>query len=232
MLTHVDLFSGIGGFALGFQRTGGIKTVAGCDSDEFCKRLWKKNFATPFFDDIHELTKEQLEANGVTRVDIVSGGFPCQPFSTASAGKRYGEAHDSYLWPEMLRVVEETRPAWVVGENVIGIGSMALEQVVSDLEAIGFRVAPPLVIPACAVGHDHRRDRYWILAHANRRSESSSAVYGEAPKLSGRSSNPERMGAKDGLPGGLDRLRLRALGNAIVPQIATIIGNAILEAEA
>lgn len=95
-------------------------------------------------------------------VDVVSGGFPCQPFSVA--GKRRGKEDDRFLWPEMLRIIKELRPAWVVGENVAGIISMAIDQVLSDLESIGY-TCQAFVIPACAVDAPHRRDRCAIVAY-------------------------------------------------------------------
>lgn len=102
-------------------------------------------------------------------VDIISGGFPCQPYSTA--GKRLGKEDERHLWPEMLRVIQEARPRWVVGENVGGLISwssgMVFEEVCADLEAIGYEVQP-FVLPACAVDAPHRRDRVWFVAHATR----------------------------------------------------------------
>lgn len=196
----LDLFSGLGGFSLGLERAG-METVAFCEIDPFCRKVLRKHWPeVPIYDDVHEVCREQLENAGITPIDVVCGGFPCQPFSTASAGKRYGESHDSYLWPEMLRIIDELRPRCVIGENVVGIGSMALDTVVSGLEGINYSVAPPLVIPACAVGFNHRRDRYWFLAHADGSCEPSRTFNAEAPILSDRRGNASGMGGQDGIP--------------------------------
>ena len=192
--------------------------------------LWSSVFGYTGQEIIRGFTLNEMI--GYYVVSMIAGCAPCQPFSTASAGKRYGEAHDSYLWPEMLRIVSEFKPTWVIGENVIGIDGMALERVVSDLEASGYEVAPPFEIPACAVGHDHRRARIWFLAHSNGSSESGRTVNAKASELSRGDSHAARMGAQDGLPRKMDRHRLKALGNAVVPQIPEYIGRAIMECEA
>lgn len=221
-LKLLDLFSGIGGFSLGLERSGAFETVAFCEIDPFCRKVLAKHWPkVPCWHDIKTLPF-------IGRIDAVCGGFPCQPFSTASAGKRYGESHDSYLWPEMLRVIEREQPTWVIGENVAGIDGMALEQVVSDLEAIGFSVAPPIEIPACAIGHDHWRPRIWFLAHADRNSQSVGPV--NAKVAGGAWSGFDAGNSREthGISGRLDRHRRRAIGNAVVPQIPEMIGRAIL----
>lgn len=129
----------------------------------------------------------------------------------------------------MLRVIQETKPRWVIGENVTGIESMALEQVVSDLEACGYEVAPPLEIPACAVGLDHKRNRIWFLAHSNQNRKSGCAIDAEAPILQGGDCDGAGMGEAYGVSSELDELR--AYGNAICPDIAEIIGHAIMQVE-
>jgi DNA (cytosine-5)-methyltransferase 1 len=220
----LDLFSGIGGFSLGLERAG-MRTVAFCEIDPFCRRVLAKHWPNvPCHDDI----KTFRTARGFA--DVVCGGFPCQPFSTASAGKRGGVGDDRYLWPEMLRVISECKPAWVIGENVAGIETMALREVVSDLEGAGYEVAPPFEIPACAVGHDHRRARFWFLAYADVRSEHGRAFDAEAQVLPRADYDAERVGTTDGIPDRMDRLRMKALGNAVVPQIPEIIGRAIMSA--
>ena len=222
----LDLFSGIGGFSLGLERTGGFRTVAFCEIDPFCRRVLAKHWPeVPCYDDVRTIPLGAFRG-----VEVVCGGFPCQPFSRATAGKRRGVEDDRYLWPEMLRIVAEVRPAWVCAENVAGIDGLALVSLVSDLEALGYEVAPPLCIPACAVGQDHRRDRYWFLAHANRDGEPICTVNAEMAELPRGGGDTGGMGAPDGLPSRMDRLR--ALGNAVVPQIPELIGHAILAAEA
>lgn len=118
----------------------------------------------PVFEDIRKLNKEALENVGIKSVDVICGGFPCQPFSVA--GKQAGKEDDRHLWPEMFRLIKETRPRWVIGENVAGFINMALDDVLSDLESEGYETQS-FVIPACAVGGIHRRDRVWIVANSN-----------------------------------------------------------------
>lgn len=159
----LDLFSGIGGFSLGLERSG-MKTVAFCELDDFCEKVLNKNFPNiPVFKDIRKITKEEL--NELGRTDIICGGFPCQPFS--NAGKKKGRQDDRDLWPEMFRVIKETKPTWVIGENVTGLIGMEFTRTKIDLESIGYSVQP-FIIPACAVGAQHRRDRVWIIAHLDR----------------------------------------------------------------
>jgi DNA (cytosine-5)-methyltransferase 1 len=155
----LDLFSGIGGFSLGLERAG-METVAFCEIDPYCRRVLAKHWPyVPIYDDVRT-----LDATGLGRIDVVCGGYPCQPFS--QAGKRLGEQDDRHLWPAMREVIKTVRPAWVIGENVAGHVSMGLDQVLSDLESEGYTTRP-FVIPACAVDAPHRRDRVWIVASRN-----------------------------------------------------------------
>ena len=162
-MTHGSLFSGIGGFDLAAEWMGWTN-VLNCEINEFCRKILKYHFPNAKqYSDIQ--TTDFTVWRG--RVDVLTGGFPCQPFSLA--GKRKGTEDDRYLWPEMLRAIRSIRPRWIVGENVYGLvnwsDGMVLEQVCADLEDEGYEVQP-FVIPACAVGAPHRRDRVWIVAHS------------------------------------------------------------------
>jgi DNA (cytosine-5)-methyltransferase 1 len=130
----------------------------------------------------------------------------------------------------MLRVISECRPTWVIGENVVDLDRVALRQVVADLEGIGYQVTPPFEIPACAVGHDHRRSRLWIIGYANREGQSIGTIDGEMAGLSWFGFDARRSRGPHGISKRMERLR--ALGNAVVPQIPEIIGRAIMQCNA
>lgn len=158
-MKHGSLFSGIGGFDLAAARMG-WENIFQVEIDPFCRRVLQKNFPdAQRFTDIKHFDGTDFAGE----MDIISGGFPCQPFSVA--GQRRGKTDDRALWGEMLRVVRTIRPTWVVGENVAGIISMELDTVLADLEGIGY-TCQAFVVPACAVNALHRRDRVWIVAHA------------------------------------------------------------------
>ena len=167
-MKHLDLFSGIGGFALGLQRAG-FDTVAFCEIEPYAQKVLKKHWPdTHIYEDIHDVTAQRLEADGFTGIDIITGGYPCQPFS--AAGKRGGEDDDRHLWPQIARLVRELsaageQPDWLLFENVAGHITLGLDTVLADLEALGY-TGRPLVIPACAVDARHRRDRLWIIANS------------------------------------------------------------------
>lgn len=163
MLTHLSLFSGIGGLDLAAEMAG-FKTVGQCEWADFQTKVLEKHWPDiPRWRDIRTLTGESFyEKTGLRTVDVISGGFPCQPFSVA--GERKGQDDDRYLWPEMLRVIEELRPTWVLGENVPGIVNLALDTVLSDLEGRGY-ACWPFIVPACGVDAPHKRERVCIVAH-------------------------------------------------------------------
>ena len=157
----LDLFSGIGGFSLGLEWAG-MSTKAMCEKDPYCRKVLSKHWpGLKIHEDIRDLDGKEY-ANSI---DVVAGGFPCQPFSLAST-KRLGAKDDRALWPEMLRVICEVQPAWVIGENVSGIINMELDNVLSDLENEGY-ATQTFVIPACAVDAKHRRDRCFIIANSH-----------------------------------------------------------------
>ena len=162
MRTVIDLFSGIGGFALGLEATGYFRTIQFVENEKWCQKILNKNFPeVPIHDDIKTYnTYKGVEA------DVVVGGFPCQPFSVA--GKQKAIQDDRHLWPDMFRVIRQTKPIWVIGENVRNIVSisdgMVLEQVYLDLESQGYEVQS-FIIPASAVNAPHQRYRTWIVAH-------------------------------------------------------------------
>jgi DNA (cytosine-5)-methyltransferase 1 len=162
-LKTLDLFSGIGGFSLGLESTGFFETIGFVEKDKFCQKVLKKHWSNiNIEEDIRNVKGEKYQA------DVVTGGFPCQPFSVA--GKRKSTADDRYLWDEMLRVIRETKPRWVIGENVEGIVNinegMVLRQVLNDLENEGFK-SQCIIIPASGIGAWHQRKRIWIMAYSD-----------------------------------------------------------------
>ncbi len=234
MIKHGSLFSGIGGFDLAAQWCGWTN-IFQVEKDLFCKKVLNKNFPnTERYGDIYEFKGERTKKYQGS-VDVISGGFPCQPFSIA--GKRKGKDDDRYLWPEMLRVISEIRPAWVVAENVTGIISMELDKTIFDLESIGYEVQI-FIIPACAIGAPHRRDRVWIVANSDNdrlqrfkwcTSHKKKATKKEwintkgiycrkKPKWKDCISEPYVSGGNYGVSNRAHRTK--ALGNAIVPQVA------------
>jgi DNA (cytosine-5)-methyltransferase 1 len=243
--THIDLFSGIGGFALA-ARWAGFRTVAFCECEPYAQRVLRKHWPdVPIHDDVR--TFPGAVYTGAT---ILTGGIPCQPFS--QCGKQRGCDDDRWLWPAMRDVVSSARPSWVILENVPGIAKMAVEICVSDMESLGYACAL-LLIPASGVGAPHRRRRAWIVAeslstNANgfrpHRAEMHTDGQGyrvEFPdkqvgivgplvqKPIWNSVDARVLGVGNGLPNRVDRLR--GIGNAIVPQIAAEIMRMIVEIE-
>ena len=166
MLTTVDLFSGIGGFARGLEATGHFRTTCFVEQDPYCQAVLKHHWPdVPILDDIKNAKAFDFPD---TRPDLVCGGFPCQPFS--QAGRQRAQDDPRHLWPEMLRVIRELRPTWVVGENVVGLIKLGLDEVLTDLEGEGYATRT-FNIPACATGAPHLRQRIWVFAHADSESE-------------------------------------------------------------
>ncbi len=167
-MTHLGLFEGIGGFSLA-ARWMGWETLAWCEWNEFGQKVLKHYF--PEAEGFGDITKTDF-TKYANRIDILTGGFPCQPYS--AAGKRLGKEDERHLWPHMCRVIREVQPSWVVGENVLGLvnwsGGLVFHEVQADLEAAGYEVFP-FVLPACAVNAPHRRDRVWFVANSNRNDE-------------------------------------------------------------
>ena len=162
-MRHASFFNGIGGFMLAAEWMG-WENVFSVEIDKWCNKVSKKNF--PNVKQYEDIKKTDFNIHKGA-IDILTGGFPCQPFSTA--GKRTGTEDDRYLWPEMLRAIQEIQPRWVVGENVYGLvnwdGGLVFQQIETDLETEGYEIIP-IILPACGVGAWHRRDRIWIIAYS------------------------------------------------------------------
>ena len=163
----LDLFSGIGGFSVGLERAG-FKTVAFCEIDKYCRLVLNKHWKDiKIYHDVREITRQQYEQDGLELPGIITGGFPCQPFSVA--GRQKGTGDNRYLWPQMFRVIKEFKPRWIIAENVRGIiniqHGMVFERVHTDLESQGYETQT-FIIPAAGVGAPHRRDRVWIVGYS------------------------------------------------------------------
>jgi len=250
-LRVLDLFSGIGGFSLGLERTGGFETVAFCEIEPFPRRVLAKHWPeVPCFEDVRTLT-----GTSVGSVDVICGGFPCQDISVAGKGEGI-DGERSGLWSEIARLVGELRPKYVIVENSSALLGRGLGKVLGDLAAFGYD-AEWECIPAASVGAPHIRDRIWILAYPrqelrddvrgnigpvdvfSRRDDRTATEWSEDRELATLVPGIHPGAAADwwlhqsrvdrtanGLPGQLDRIA--ACGNAVVPQIPELIGNAIL----
>ncbi|MFB4260484.1 DNA cytosine methyltransferase [Shouchella clausii] len=164
-MKSIELFAGIGGIALAAEWAG-IETVAFCERDPYCQKVLNKHWPdVPIFDDIRKLNKKVLEERGIDvgAIELVTGGFPCQPYSVA--GLQRGTEDDRDLWPEMFRIIREIRPTWVVGENVANFANMELDRTLSNLESIGYK-GRAFILPACAVEAPHERSRTFVVAYA------------------------------------------------------------------
>lgn len=254
-MKHASLFSGIGGFDLAAEWAG-WENVFHCEWNPFGQKVLKHHFPNSI--SYHDITKTDFKVHA-NEIDILTGGFPCQPYS--SAGKRLGKADERHLFPEMLRCIKEVKPRWIIGENVRGLvswgGELVFEEVHADLEREGYEVQA-FIIPAASVNAPHKRERIWFVAH--------SVCKGYTRPTSGRIQEMERRtafehnkcsrsgerndwlnfptqpfvcGGDDGIPVKLDsitfpkwrRESIKAYGNAIVPQVAYQIFKTINQIE-
>ncbi len=245
----LDLFSGIGGFSLGLERAG-METVAFCEIDSFCQKVLRKHWPdVSIYDDVRELTNDQLKADGITNIDVICGGFPCQDLSIS--GKQAGiGAKRSGLWSEYARIIGEVRPAYAIVENVTallsGDSGRWFGKVLGDLAEIGYDCEWNCV-PATYLGARHIRDRVWIIAHPVSDRLQGPILNGYSIKKAGvafdwgaparaldafdiKRWTPEStvLRTNDDAPNWVDRIK--SLGNAVVPQIPELIGRAIMEA--
>lgn len=238
----LDLFSGIGGFSLGLERAG-MKTVAFCEIEPFPRAVLKKHWPeVPCYEDVRTLTADRLARDGIGPINVICGGFPCQDLS--ASGKQAGiDAERSGLWGEIVRLVSEIQPKFLIVENVANLIRGPIERpgwwfgrVLGELAEIGYDAEWDCV-QASAIGLPHGRDRVWIVAYPDKvgRENPSFGLKTFRQPISrasqaARSSKPPQpviYGVDDGVPGRVDRAS--ALGNAVVPQIPEMIGRAIME---
>lgn len=211
-MTHGSLFSGIGGFDLAAEWMG-WENKFHCEWNEFGKKVL--NYYWPNAESFDDITKTDFKKYAGT-IDIISGGFPCQPYSTA--GKRLGKEDERHLWPEMLRAIQEIKPRWVVGENVRGLvnwnGGLVFHEVQTDLENAGYEVQP-FLLPAAGVNAPHRRDRIWFIAYSHNKGRS--AGLGQIQKENGEisewnnnaeSCDSDNWNASDSCYEGLQRVEI------------------------
>jgi DNA (cytosine-5)-methyltransferase 1 len=229
LLKVLDLFAGIGGFSLGLERTGGFETVAFCEIEPYAQKVLAKHWpGVPIYDDVRELTADRLASDGIG-VDVITGGFPCQPHSNAARGRNPEDKLASEFW----RVICGIKPKYVIAENVAKKAFPGW--FVGGLMALGYTVSPAN-ISAADIGADHTRSRWWVIAHPHDDGQLQSAIDAETQVMREvRQSlwGPENYARAVRVPHGLPNRshRLKCLGNAVVPQIPELIGRAILEAE-
>ena len=237
-LRVLDLFSGIGGFSLGLERSGGFETVAFCEIEDFPRRVLAKHWpGVPIYDDVRTLSADTLARDGIA-VDVICGGFPCQDISINGNGQGL-EGERSGLWFEYARLVGELRPQFVIMENVAELLARGFGNVVGSLAALGYD-AEWNCIRASRVGLPHHRDRVWLVAYPTGkrfqgRGQDGTIVRTETLPLSKiRDAIPARFvtHGHDGIPRRVVRSvgAIKALGNAVVPQIPELIGRAIMQA--
>lgn len=246
-LRVLDLFSGVGGFSLGLERTGGFRTVAFCEIAEFQRRILSKHWPeVPIYHDIRTLTADILQRDGIA-VDVICAGFPCQDVSIAGRGAGIDGSRTG-LWRQVVRLAQELAPRFVILENVSRIRSRGLERLLSALDAIGYD-AEWHCIPAAYIGAPHRRDRLWLIAYrqgdalgpdtyflrpysAQVHVDGGAELRDEQERVAGSlawwRTEPTVERVVDGPASKLDIARIGAIGNAVVPFIPEMIGNAIL----
>jgi DNA (cytosine-5)-methyltransferase 1 len=238
----LDLFSGIGGFSLGLERTGGFETVAFCEIEPYCRRVLAKHWPeVACYDDVRTLTAERLASDGIA-VDVICGGFPCQDISYAGPGAGLSGGR-SGLWHEYARLVGEVGPQLVLVENVAALLDRGMGDVLGTLSDLGFD-AEWDTPTACGVGLPHMRRRVFLVAYSNRFDGRARLRYSLARAFStlqagdgfesARARSRARMADPSALYGGADGVpdgshRNRAIGNAVVPEIPQLIGDAILQ---
>ena len=246
----LDLFAGIGGISLGLERAG-LRSAAFCERDGYACRILRKHWpGVPIFEDVTTLTRKRLKDHGI-EVEVITGGFPCQDISTAGKGRGL-DGERSGLWRHFHRLIREVRPRYALVENVAALRARGLDRVLGDLASIGYD-ATWHCFPASALGAPRRRDRLWLVAHphrdrrdfelrleaqggpdlAHRQQSRIEALWGRlraerarGPALQGEAAS-RVCRVDDGLPHHVDRLR--CLGNAVVPQVAELLGRAILD---
>lgn len=237
-LKLLDLFSGIGAFSLGLERSGGFETVAFCEIDPRCRQVLANHWPeVPRYDDVRSLSADRLRADGIS-VDAICGGFPCQDIS--NMGGRAGLNGDrSGLWSEYARLIRELRPRYVIVENVAAMLGLGMGTVLGDLAALGFDCEWHC-IPAGYVGAPHERDRLWIVAYAASQPGVHKPDFGKTAQRLRDDANTWRASPWDEAKprvcrmedGPSDRVdRTEECGNAVVPQIPELIGRAIMAAE-
>ena len=190
MIKILDVCSGIGGFSLGLEATGGFDTVAFCEFDEFCGKVLKKHWPdVPIYKDLKEIGNEPTRL--IQEFDLICGGIPCQPFSLA--GKQKGKEDDRHLWPYMYEIIKHKKPTWVIVENVGGFVNVALDDVCLDLETEGY-ATQSFIIPACGVEAPHRRERVWILGKNVGNATGNGRTEGKPGEEEGRSDGQSEEG--------------------------------------
>jgi len=243
-LRVLDLFSGIGGFSLGLDRAGGFETVAFCEIEPFCQKVLAKHWpGVPIYDDVRELTADTLARDGIA-VDVICGGFPCTDVSIANVEGEGLDGERSGLWFEYARLVGELRPKFVIVENVAELLNRGMGRVLGALASVGYD-AEWRVLRGLDVGLPHEGKRIWIVATPRgtgreRRFQYLRSLGIEATPSAERRNQAVRaryqlethLGSlrdDHGFSVAMERRRIHALGNAVVPQIPELIGRAIME---